>query len=245
MRNVCIVVTKFGRNIVITETYKRKMFTHKNGSFVVREGTSDSFVVKEVSGSAYNKLKLYPQDVCLDIGLNIGVFSVIASEKCKFVYSFEPEPENFELASKNVSLNNRENVKLYNVAVIGNNDKKRYLSINKKKNKGCHSLIPKRGRGSQTVDCKEINKIIKETNPSVMKVDTEGAEFEILMAIEPANIKKFREIIFEFHHAHLNDIDTREKYRALISFLKRFFKKVHYREETKGAWVSNVYCTNA
>lgn len=227
------------------ENYERKMFTHKNRNFVVREGTSDSFVVKEVSGSAYSKLKLYPDDVCLDIGLNIGVFSVIASEKCKFVYSYEPEPENFELATKNVDLNKRENVKLHNVAVIGNNDKKRFLSINKKKNKGCHSLIPKRGRGSKTVNCMEINKIIEQTNPTVMKVDTEGAEFEILMAIKPENMKKFREIIFEFHHAHLDDIDTREKYQALIEFLKPFFKKVDYRPETKGAWVSNVYCTNA
>ncbi len=65
------------------------------------------------------------------------------------------------------------------------------------------------------------------------------------MAIKLENMKKFREIIFEFHHAHLNDIDTKEKYQALIGFLKPFFKEVHYRAETKGAWVTNVYCTNA
>lgn len=109
------------------ENHLQKIFTHKNRNFVVREGTSDAFVVKEVSGSAYSKLKLYPDDVCLDIGLNIGVFSVIASEKCKYVYSYEPEPENFQLAIKNVDLNKRKNVKLHNVAVIGNNDKKRFV----------------------------------------------------------------------------------------------------------------------
>lgn len=230
---------------MVLESHVRKIFEHKNRKFVVREGTSDAFVVKEVSGSAYSKLKLFPDDVCLDIGLNIGVFTTIASEKCKFVYSYEPEKENFEIASQNVhQINNRRNVKLHNFAVIGNDDETRFLSINKKKNKGCHSLIPKRGRGSSIVKCKNINKIIEDHNPSVIKIDTEGAEYEIILGMKEENWSNIKELIFEFHHAHLNDIDTKEKYFHLISILKKYFKSVDFRSETKGAWVTNVYCTN-
>ena len=114
--------------------------------------------------------------------------------------------------------------------------------MNVKKNKGAHSLISKKGRDSAFVDCENINKIILDYNPSIMKMDTEGAEYECLKSI--SNYKNFREIIFEFHHAHLNDIKTREKYTDLINYLKPRFDKVDYRKETKGAWVTNVYCKN-
>ena len=89
------------------------------------------------------------------------------------------------------------------------------------------------------------DKIIEEMNPTVLKVDVEGAEYEILTAIKPENFKNIREIIFEYHHAHLNDIKTKEKYKKLIAFLKSVFSNVDYRPETKGAWVSNVYCSKA
>lgn len=225
------------------EENQREIFTYKERSFVVRNNTLDSFVVKEVSGSEYKKLNLRSEDVCLDLGMNIGVFSVIASEKCKFLYSFEPEPTNFEIANQNLQMNNVKNVKPYNAAVVGNDDKERFLSVNKKQNKGTHSLIEKRGRYSTPVACMNINKIIEETNPTVLKVDVEGAEYEILTAIKPKNFKNIREIIFEYHHAHLNDIKTKEKYKKLIGFLKSVFPNVDYKQETKGAWVSNVYCS--
>ena len=75
-----------------------------------------------------------------------------------------------------------------------------------------------------------------------MKIDTEGGEYEILKSIK--NFNGFREIILEFHHAHLNDIQTRSKYTEIVELLKHKFKKVDYRPETKGAWVTNIYCTN-
>ena len=225
------------------EEHQREIFTYKERSFVVRNNTLDSFVVKEVSGSEYKKLNLRSEDVCLDLGMNIGVFSVIASEKCKFLHSFEPEPTNFEIANQNLQMNNVKNVIPYNAAVVGNDDKERFLSVNKKQNKGTHSLIEKRGRYSTPVACMNINKIIEETKPTVLKVDVEGAEYEILTAIKPENFKNIREIIFEYHHAHLNDIKTKEKYKKLIGFLKSVFPNVDYKQETKGAWVSNVYCS--
>jgi len=54
----------------------------------------------------------------------------------------------------------------------------------------------------------------------------------------------FREIILEFHHAHLNDIQTKKKYFEIVELLKKKFKKIDFRPETKGAWVTNIYCSN-
>ena len=221
---------------------QRSKFNYKDFNFIVRNETSDSFVVKEVLSGAYRKLQIKPNDVCLDLGLNIGVFSVMASKKCKFVYGFEPDKENFEIAYKNLKFNNCANTTVFNKAVIGNDDTKRKFSINIKRNKGAHSLIEKRGRNCVIVECININNLIDEYKPTIMKIDTEGAEYEILKSIK--NFDCFREIILEFHHAHLNDIKTRFKYFEIVELLKKKFRKVDYRAETKKAWVTNIYCTN-
>ena len=221
---------------------QRNRFTHKNFNFIVRKKTSDSFIVKEVLDGAYRKLNIYPTDICLDIGLNIGVFSIMASKKCKLIYGFEPDKENFEIAHKNLQINNCMNVKIFEKAIVGNNDKTRNFSINVKRNKGAHSLISKRGRDSILVKCININNVINEYKPTIMKIDCEGGEYEIIKSI--GDYSCFREIILEFHHAHLNDILTKEKYFEIVDLLKTKFKNVNFRPETKGAWVTNIYCFN-
>ena len=222
--------------------YQRAKFNFKDFNFIVRYETSDSFVVKEVLSGAYKKLQIKPDDICLDLGLNIGVFSTMASKKCKHVYGFEPDKENFEIASKNLRWNDCTNTTVFEKAVIGNDDTKRRFSVNVKRNKGAHSLIEKRGRDTVLVECININKLINDYKPTIMKIDTEGGEYEILKSIKDFN--GFREIILEFHHAHLNDIQTRNKYTEIVELLKNKFKKVDYRPETKKAWVTNIYCTN-
>jgi len=219
-----------------------KKVEHKGLQFVVREGTIDDYVVREVLGGAYKKLNINSDDVVFDIGLNIGVFTIYALDKgAKKVYSFEPERENFKIATTNIKLNNFDQTRyeLVNAAVVGNKDKHRSFSVNTKKNKGGHSLVHKRGRDAVNVDCVNINEIIDAHKPTVIKMDIEGGEYECLKAVNSFDC--VREIELEFHHAHLNDTKTHEKYNEIISLLKTHFSQVEGREP-KGSWVTNIYC---
>ena len=212
---------------------------------LVREGTSDEFVVKEVFTGEYNKLHIQPDDVIVDFGLNIGMFTTFALKKgAKKVISYEADEENFKFAEHNVALNclDKDRYQLYNLAVIGNDDEYREFSINLKKNKGAHSLVHKRGRDVVRVSCVNINKVLEEYKPTIVKMDIEGGEYECLK-----NLKSFdgiREWIMEFHHAHLNDTKTHEKYNEILDLLRKHFKTVEARKDTKGAWVNIVYCRN-
>ena len=47
----------------------------------IREGTSDEYVVGEVFSGEYRKLALTSDDVVIDIGLNIGMFTCFALSK--------------------------------------------------------------------------------------------------------------------------------------------------------------------
>jgi FkbM family methyltransferase len=209
----------------------------------VREGTSDEFVVKEVFSGEYNKLDIQPDDVIVDFGLNIGMFTCFALSKgAKKVWSYEAEEENYNLAVRNVQLNfpDQSRYDLNNKAVVGNQDAIRYFSINTKKNKGAHSLVEKRGRDRTTVHCININDVIAQANPTIIKMDIEGAEYECLPAVQ--DWSGVRELIFEFHHAHLNDIKTHDKYEEILKLVRQHFPNVTARQDTKAAWVNIVYC---
>lgn len=213
--------------------------------FKIRENTSDEFVVREVMSGEYRKLDITPNDIIVDFGLNIGIFTIYALKRgAKKVHSYEPDNENFSLAQYNIQKNGyKDKVLLHNLAVIGNDDKERTFALNGKKNKGAHSLLTKRGRSHKVVDCVNINTVLKTVQPTIIKMDVEGAEYECIKAVDSfAGIKQF---IFEFHHAHLNDIKTHEKYNEILNLLRTKFEKVEARKDTKGAWVNVVYCVNA
>ena len=222
-----------------------KVITYRDIKAEVREGTSDEFVVSEVFSGEYNKLNIKSDDIVVDFGLNIGMLTVFALNKgAKLVHSYEPDKENFALAQKNVAMNISDSFRyvLHNEAVIGNNDKTREFSINLKKNKGAHSLVAKRGRDTVTVDCVNINHVFNSVKPTVVKMDIEGGELECLPAVQ--DWSGIREFIMEFHHAHLNDLKTHEKYNDTLDLLRTHFSSVEARADTKGAWVNIVYCKN-
>jgi FkbM family methyltransferase len=208
----------------------------------VRPGTSDSFVVTEVFSGEYNKLDIQHDDVVVDFGLNIGMFTLFALRKgARQVISFEPDKDNFQLAQQNLAMNAplKSSYQLFNHAVIGNNDQTREFSINVHKNKGAHSLVKKRGRDTTIVTCMNINRILEIYNPTIVKMDIEGGELECLPAVK--DWSRINQFIMEFHHAHLNDKDHK-LYNQTLDLLRQHFPNVEARADTKGAWVNIVYC---
>ncbi|MEM6517799.1 MAG: FkbM family methyltransferase [Cyanobacteria bacterium P01_C01_bin.70] len=56
---------------------------------------------------------LKPQDICFDIGANVGLYTLLFSRFSKHVFAFEPLPRNISFLVRTVRLN-----KLSNVTVI-------------------------------------------------------------------------------------------------------------------------------
>lgn len=226
----------------MTHTYK----IHKGIKMRVRENTSDSFIMEEVLGGEYRKLNILPTDIVADIGLNIGVFSIWALQKgARKIHSYEPDKENFELARHNLEINGlAERVQFNNLAVTGTDDTQRQFSVNHHKNKGLHSLLSIRGRDTVIVNCININEIISSIQPTVMKLDIEGGEYECLLSVK--DFGSVQELILEFHHAQLNDMKTHEKYKEILNFLGTRFDKIDARDPRiiGGAWTGIIHCAN-
>ena len=85
--------------------------------------------------------EIKPEDCVIDIGANIGIFSLYAAKRAYKgkVYSYEPFNPHYNRFVKNISLNNLSNVKAFNLA-ISKKEGMRNLFISKISS-GMHSLL--------------------------------------------------------------------------------------------------------
>ena len=201
--------------------------------FMKREEPFFEHLLEENVRHDVYKLDLRSDDTLLDIGACIGTFSIPASTKVKRVISFEPEVSNYLQLEENIAINHRENIRVYQRAVVGNNDTTRILWINRSKqynNFGRHSFYPNKSLVSDriltdskvpvTVDCININSVLATFNPTVIKLDCEGSENEILLGIE--DFSGIEQISFEFHFDKMlaQRLDPKATYWNLIKFLQ-------------------------
>lgn len=118
-----------------------------------------------------------PNPVIFDIGANIGAFTRWANARWANaeIICFEPVKSNFQILQKNTSDMN--NVQLFNVG-IGSSNRKQKIYYGKS-NIGEASLF----KGNQQIENGEEVEISNASDlPAchIMKIDTEGAEIEII-----------------------------------------------------------------
>ncbi|MBA7507590.1 hypothetical protein ES706_06310 [subsurface metagenome] len=126
------------------------------------------------------KQQIQKGNVVLDIGANIGYFTLIfaqlVGERGK-VFAFEPEPDNFALLQKNMEANGYQNVILVKKAVSNKARKvKLYLSED---NKGDHRIYDSHdGRKFVEVEVITLDEYFKDYDLKVdfIKMDIQGAE---------------------------------------------------------------------
>jgi FkbM family methyltransferase len=130
-----------------------------------------------------------PGDVVLDIGAHIGyytlLFAKLVGQNGK-VFAFEPEPTNFQLLEKNVSINGYSNVTLEQKAVSNRNEKKKlYLS---KESSGMHTIYKSQYANLDSVKIETISLDNYFSNYrgkiDFIKMDIEGSEYTALEGMQ-------------------------------------------------------------
>jgi FkbM family methyltransferase len=128
--------------------------------------------------------------IILDIGANIGYFTLIAAKKAKAgkVFSFEPVKELFQSLQKNVDENNLYNVDINQVA-IGEDDKDGVIFISGSENLGMSSLRPPENFAGVSQPVKTIcidNWAIEKNIQTIdiIKLDVEGSELLALKGMD-------------------------------------------------------------
>lgn len=125
----------------------------------------------------YKFFDLRKDDVVLDIGANIGGFSMLVCESVKHVYAVEPLFA--DILNKNVLNNSIKNITVLNIGLGLNQYYCRFMSRDK------------------IIECKSLSEIIQMCGGKVdfLKCDCEGGEW----TIQPHELKGIRRIEAEIH----------------------------------------------
>ena len=131
--------------------------------------------------------------VVLDIGANLGCHTVPLSLLCNKVYAFEAQEKLYKLLSETIEYNELDNVKLFN-NIVSDGSKEELEFVNSGCGRGgITTYRPRLGGIITTEKCITIDSLgLKELD--FIKIDVEGAEFEVL-AGAAETIKKLHPVI--------------------------------------------------
>lgn len=192
------------------EPFRQKniVYTLRNGTrYAVRSKTLDSLLIIEVcSQMRYTPrgFEISEKDLVVDIGAHIGVFSIFASNLAKKgrVYAFEPIPENFEMLERNIEMNCIKNIVPIKKAISVRKGQKEMLLS--ESNPAEHSFYFGRNKAKKVkVRTLSLNDVVEENDISqidFLKVDCEGAEYEILFGCPDDVLEIIKKISLEYHN---------------------------------------------
>jgi len=165
-------------------------------------------------------------DTIIDIGAHVGLFSLLVSQLCKTgkILSFEPARENFDLFVSNLKLNHVKNILPFNM-VVSKNSGRSNLFLNN--DQSAHSIFSKSSE-SVNVESISLQKIFEDNKISsckLLKLDCEGAEYEIIDSLPLEYLGRIQNLVIEYHSA-----DTKPE---LVKNLILKIKNAGFKIETR------------
>lgn len=228
-------------------------------------------------------LSLNPGSVIMDIGANIGLFTLFALKQCKYdalIYSFEPVPDSFECLKKNLAPYNNK-THLYNMGLgdviedcsveftlfgedlstatykpadkmISNYnpllDYDTLLKVSRFRDKSLYNQLKflpfmrkhliKKNFKNQTLEKKVLCKLTslghfieknKITHIDFIKIDVEGAEFDVIKSIKPTQFPMIKQLCIEVHNIN-NRVKHLDSYLQEQGYLTQIHRNHIYEE---------------
>lgn len=169
---------------------------------------------------------LRPGDTFVDVGANIGYYSLLASSLVKEsgrVVAVEASPDFHRALRANLVLNQVHNVRAVNEAV-SDRAEMLHFTLASSTNLGANSIVPYAGRAESHTDVParalpDILTSTELTTARVIKVDVEGAEGAVLRGLIPS-LERLRpdvELAIEITPQRLEELgDTAEQLLAAL-----------------------------
>jgi FkbM family methyltransferase len=181
-------------------------------------------------------------DIVVDIGAHMGKYTIISSKRVGSngkVVAIEAHPGNFEMLNRNIKLNQLTNVIPLNYAVYSKETKVKLYLPEEESGYTIYNTIMSNRAGTEdkfvevnanTVDYLLKLNQIREEQVNWIKVDVEGAEFEVLKGATNV-LSKSRDI------ALLIEIHGLDNYGPILNFLSLYNFKIEFEKSNKiGDW---------
>jgi FkbM family methyltransferase len=162
--------------------------------------------------------------IVIDIGANIGdsciYFALRGAEK---VIGVEPFPIYYEIAKKNVELNNLSD--RITMVLAGCSGKQGHINIDPSFEKGIFSKLSSGSNGDVAVPLMTLESILQQNKvghrQTALKVDCEGCEYDIIMNSEVQIFENVTDLVMEYHG----------QYKPLMHRMEKLGFRVKRKEE--------------
>jgi FkbM family methyltransferase len=191
--------------------------------FIIRSGTMDRVVLQNIVIKNNYLLEeekhfRYYKNV-IDIGGHIGSFDIHISKlsPSALIFSFEPEPFNFQQLIKNIKINNLEDRIIPHQLAVANTGGKIKLYLDKET--FGHSTSISVSNRSIEINCITLKAIIEKYSIDycdLLKMNAEGAEYDILLNLDKEILKRIKSI-----RAHCHTIDDSKNVNILETYLSK------------------------
>jgi FkbM family methyltransferase len=179
-------------------------------------------------------------DIVVDIGAHMGRYTIIGSKRVGTqgkVVAIEAHPGNFEMLNRNIKLNQLTNVIPLNYAVYSKETKiKLYLPEVESGYTIYNTIMSNRARTEDKfveVNANTLDYILQSkeiTDVNWIKIDVEGAEFEVLKGASNV-LSKSKDI------ALLIEVHGLDNYRPILEFVSSYNFKIEFEKSNKtGDW---------
>lgn len=175
-------------------------------TFRARKYSMDSVILLEsIILREYDRYipALSPGDVIIDIGAHIGDFCIPAAKKFPYinVFGIEPHPVNHEFLLDNIRNNAAGNISPLRVAVGKSNGF--ILLTEDNANTGGSSVARRSGIKSFRVPSITLSTLFNQNRIiecKFLKMDCEGAEYDIIRAAPESILRSIQTIVMEYHN---------------------------------------------
>jgi FkbM family methyltransferase len=157
--------------------------------------------------------------VVIDIGANIGAFSLYASVLgAKKVISVEPISTSYSTFLKNIHKLQLKNITTYKNLVAEQSNQ--FIPVSLNTNAGANSMYNV-SENYEVVETITFDYILDSINSNdiLLKLDCEGGEYDVIMNANAGNMERISEIMIEIH----TDLHPRYKGKEIIEEQLRFF----------------------
>jgi FkbM family methyltransferase len=140
----------------------------------------------------------------VDVGANVGFFSLYAAARWPTarIFAYEPAPENVKWLERNIATSRANQVRIYPLAVAGSVGRATFYL---KQESGWHSLWDNGAQSAIETETTTLEAIVARTGSEpidLLKIDAEGAEYQILRGREQLLARSVRYIVMEYHELH-------------------------------------------
>ncbi len=177
----------------------------------------------------------------VDAGANVGLFSIWAARKAPAaaIWAIEPSPSTYASLLANIGNNRLEGaIRPFQLALGAEPGDRRMSTLGDSPN---HALLPagsSRVDGSVVVTCTTLVEFLEAhsiAQVDVLKMDIEGCEYEVLRAIPPADLRRIRCLMLEYHdYAHNSP-------QELLAYLQQSgFRVISLSEDACGTGLARL-----